>query len=362
MDSTQKILIMAGGTGGHIFPGLAVAENLQKSGWDVHWLGSENGMEKELVSKHHIRMSLIKISGVRGKGVVTKLIAPFKLILAILEALAIIRKIRPNVVLGMGGFASGPGGVAAWILRKPLVIHEQNAIAGYTNRLLSKLAAVTACAFDGAFSQNVVAKKVGNPIRESFYQTPNVESRFNQRSGPLRVLIIGGSRGAKKLNDILPLTLEHLIQPIHIIHQTGKSNEAIVLESYRVKKLEKHQVEVRAFIDDMAQCLSWADVAICRAGALTVSELMTIGLGAIFVPYTYAVDDHQTKNAQIMQNKLAAFLVPETEFSAESLGKILNQLDRNKLMQMAVNAIDEEQKQATQNVAHICQQLSRDHK
>ncbi len=359
MIEPPKIMVMAGGTGGHIFPGIAVAENLQKKGWMVYWLGSKNGMEESLIKKFGFNLSLMQISGVRGKGVVKKIVAPFKLILSIYHAIRIIKKINPDLVLGMGGFVSGPGGVAAWLLNRPLVIHEQNAVAGYTNRILAHISTQTTSAFDGVFADKFKTVKVGNPIRSMFTELAQPSVRFSDRTGAIRILIIGGSRGAKILNDTLPKVLSKLNGTVEIIHQTGVNNSQLVKQNYHLQNTNNHKIQVKDFIDNMGEVLSWADVAICRSGALTISELMTIGLGAILIPYPLAVDDHQTENAKIMVVKKSAVIIHQKDFSEVVLATRLNNFSREKAQEWAKNAIDITQKNATENLSELCKQQLR---
>ncbi len=357
MNKAPTLMVMAGGTGGHIFPGLAVAQKLQQKGWNIHWLGSENGMEVDLIPKYNIPMTLLSVSGIRGKGIVRKLFSPLIICAAIIQARKVIKNVQPNVVMGMGGFASGPGGVAAWLSRLPLVIHEQNAVAGYTNRLLSKIATVVASAFEGAFKKTEKVKIVGNPVREMICSLDKPQNRLNERAGALRILVVGGSRGAQILNETVPKALAYIDKTMHIRHQTGRGNELHVEKLYIQAQSCGHQVTVSDFIEDMSQAFSWADLVICRAGALTVSELMTVGLGALFVPYPHAVDDHQTFNALIMKNKGAAEIIQQSDLTAEGMADWLKQLNHKKITNMAMNALDENQRNATNTMVQLCEQL-----
>jgi len=357
MSSSPKILLMAGGTGGHIFPALAVAELLRKQGWKTHWLGSENGMEVSLVPTYGIDLSLLGISGIRGKGLMTRLLSPFKLLSAIWQAIKVINKFQPDVILGMGGFASGPGGLAAWLLRKPLCIHEQNAIPGVTNRVLSKFARFSLQAFPGAF---VKADAVtGNPVRKTICELKMPEKRFAKHKGAIRLLIIGGSRGAAIFNQLLPEALLLLSETteLNIWHQTGANNRGIVLERYSERQLINEQLplKIEEFITDMDEAYQWADLVLCRSGALTVSELAAAGLGAIFVPFPHAVDDHQTANANYLVSAGAAKLIPQTELSAEKLAATITELnDRSLCLQMANKAKQQSKPDATKEVADFC--------
>ncbi|RKZ99860.1 MAG: undecaprenyldiphospho-muramoylpentapeptide beta-N-acetylglucosaminyltransferase [Gammaproteobacteria bacterium] len=357
---SPRILLMAGGTGGHIFPALAVGHLLAEQGWKLHWLGSENGMEVSLIPQYNIDMSLLSIAGVRGKGLLTRILSPLYIIRAVWQAMRVIRAFRPDVVLGMGGFASGPGGLASWLLRRPLCIHEQNAIPGVTNRVLSKLARFSLQAFPGAF---VKADGVtGNPVRKSICELDAPELRFADHQGPKRLLIIGGSRGAAIFNQLLPeaVALMDETTSLSIWHQTGKSNRGIVSERYS----QSHQgsdlkqqdlLIVDEFIDDMETAYQWADIVLCRSGALTVSELAAAGVGAIFVPYPHAVDDHQTANAQYLVAADGAQIIQQSELTAEKLLQQINNTgSREQCLQMAINAKKQGKVNATNEVAEFC--------
>ncbi len=357
MSSSPKILLMAGGTGGHIFPALAVAQLLREQGWKTHWLGSENGMEVALIPQYGISMSLLSIGGIRGKGLMTRLLSPFYLLNAILQAIKVINKFRPDVILGMGGFASGPGGIAAWLMRRPLCIHEQNAIPGVTNRVLSRLARYSLQAFPGAF---VKADAVtGNPVRESICNLPAPKERFTERRGAIRLLIVGGSRGAAIFNQLVPEAALLLSEdvPLNVWHQTGANNRGVVLERYSERQLINDQMplKIEEFITDMDAAYQWADLVLCRSGALTVSELAVAGLGAIFVPFPYAVDDHQTANANYLVRANAARLISQEQLTAEKLAETIRELtDRNQCLEMAMNAKQQGKPNATKEVATYC--------
>jgi UDP-N-acetylglucosamine--N-acetylmuramyl-(pentapeptide) pyrophosphoryl-undecaprenol N-acetylglucosamine transferase len=334
------VLIMAGGTGGHVFPALAAARVLRERGYEPVWLGTQRGLESKLVPPHQIEMEWITVSGVRGKGVGTLLLAPFKMARAVWQSVKVMRRRRPSVVLGAGGFVSGPGGVAAWLLRRPLVIHEQNAVAGMTNRMLSRLANRVLAAFPSSFPRRVAAEQVGNPVRREIAALPPPVQRFENRKGPLRVFVVGGSQGAARLNAVLPAAFamfdaDH--RP-HIVHQAGERHVDAARELYA-----KHgvQADVRAFIDDMAEVYAWADLVVCRAGALTVSEVAAAGLGAVFIPFAAAVDDHQTRNARFLVDAGAAILIPESELTPLRMREELQNLfngGRAKLAAMAERA------------------------
>lgn len=337
---SRTVLIMAGGTGGHVFPALAAARVLRERGFEPVWLGTQRGMEARLVPPHQIEMEWISVAGLRGKGVSSWLTAPFKLSLAVWQSLQVMRRRKPVVVLGAGGFVSGPGGVAAWLTRRPLVIHEQNAVAGMTNRMLSKLARRVLEAFPASFPSSVKAERVGNPVRREIAGVVAPSERLANRSGPLRVLVFGGSQGAARLNAVLPaaLAMFDAAQRPQVIHQAGDRHLATAQELYA-----KHgvQADVRAFIDDMAEVYSWADLVVCRSGALTVSEIAAVGLGAIFIPFAAAVDDHQTRNAKFLVDADAARLISEKELTPVRMYEELKALvaaGREKLADMAVRA------------------------
>jgi UDP-N-acetylglucosamine--N-acetylmuramyl-(pentapeptide) pyrophosphoryl-undecaprenol N-acetylglucosamine transferase len=309
---------MAGGTGGHVYPALAVARALEARAQDVVWLGTHRGLESKVVPAAGIDIEWISVKGLRRKGVAALFIAPFQLAWALLQALVVIMRRRPVAVLGMGGFVSGPGGLAAWLTRRPLVIHEQNAAAGLTNRLLARLARVVLQAFPGSFNSRVNAETVGNPVREDIAAVAAPAERFNIRQGPLRLLVLGGSQGALALNQAVPEALAKLPaeeRPV-VRHQSGDLTLDTARAAYQQHEIE---AELVPFIDDMASAYAWADLVVCRAGALTVAELCAVGLPALFVPYPGAVDDHQTANARPMANAGAAVIIDQSMLSAEVL-------------------------------------------
>jgi len=338
--STRTVLIMAGGTGGHVFPALAAARVLRERGFEPVWLGTERGIEARLVPPAQISMEWITISGVRGKGLLPWLLAPFRLWHAVHQSMQVIRRRHPDVVLGAGGFVSGPGGIAAWLLRKPLVIHEQNAVAGLTNKLLARFATRVLEAFPKSFPNSAHAQAVGNPVRREIVRLPPPEQRFAEHVGPLRLFIFGGSQGAARLNAVVPAALALLplaLRP-QVIHQAGERHYQHTTAVYQQQGVV---AQVRAFIDDMAQTYAWADLVICRSGALTVSELAAAGVGAVFVPFAAAVDDHQTRNAQFLVHADAGVLIPEKELTAQRLAQELQKLfsaGRERLARMASNA------------------------
>ncbi|QIR15842.1 undecaprenyldiphospho-muramoylpentapeptide beta-N-acetylglucosaminyltransferase [Shewanella aestuarii] len=353
---SPKLLVMAGGTGGHVFPALAVAKYLAAKGWQVRWLGTADRMEARLVPQHGFDIEFIDIKGVRGNGLMRKLAAPFKVIRSIFQAKAVIDDFKPNVVLGMGGFASGPGGVAAKLAGIPVVLHEQNAIPGLTNKLLSKIATKVLCAFANTFSVDVKnVEVVGNPIRQELIALGAGDKVVNAEA--LKVLVVGGSLGAKVLNDTLPQVVASLSKQhsITVWHQVGKNNSDTVKSAYQqVNQLDS--VNVAEFIDDMEAAYRWADVVVCRSGALTVSELAAVGLPSILVPYPHAVDDHQTINASVLVDAGAGFLLPQTLLNAKLLEEKLQLLasDRQTLLLMGQKARGVAVLDATQRVADIC--------
>ncbi|WP_415905237.1 undecaprenyldiphospho-muramoylpentapeptide beta-N-acetylglucosaminyltransferase [Neptuniibacter sp. QD48_55] len=355
--SDKKVaLIMAGGTGGHVFPALATAEKLQAQGVHVEWLGSRHGIEADLVPAAGLKLHSIEVRGLRGKGKLSLLLAPFKLLIALWQALSVVRSVKPDVVLGMGGFASGPGGLAAWLLRIPLIIHEQNAVAGMTNKALSKLAKKVLEAFQGAFKSGLTTQTVGNPVRGSILNLPEPKERFSDREGPLRLLVVGGSLGAKAINDLLPEVLADLPQEQRpeVWHQAGKRN--IEETQQRYEALGVTECKVVPFIDDMAEAYSWADVVLCRAGALTVSELSNAGVASVLVPFPYAVDDHQTKNANYLAERDAAILIQQADLNKETLTALLTEQlnQRETLMEMANKALSLGKPEASDVVANVC--------
>lgn len=372
---TKKVLtllVMAGGTGGHIFPGLAVADKLKSEGWHIHWLGTADRMEADIVPKHGYDISFINISGLRHKNLLAWLKLPFKLVRSLSQAFSVINTIKPDAVLGMGGYASAPGGLAAWIMRKPLIVHEQNAAAGLTNRLLARIANKVCCAFPQAFKENITAEVVGNPLRASigYHVDHQIEQSVSEGAAKTshNILVVGGSLGAQVLNQIVPISFTQLVKKsssataqlsFNICHQTGKGKQKEVIEAYNQQYLANEQVRVTEFIDDIASAYQWADVVICRAGALTVSELAMAATPAIFVPLPHAVDDHQVKNAQYLVSRGAATLVKQNELTSDSLAKLLIELfsEPQILKNMSQSAFAAADINATDKVASLCQQL-----
>ncbi len=357
-EKSRTLLVMAGGTGGHIFPGLAVAQALSEQGWHIHWLGTKDRMEADLVPEYGYPISFVNIAGFRNKGWQTWLKTPFKIMQSIVQSIKILRAINPDVVLGMGGYASGPGGIAAWLLRKPLVLHEQNAVAGMTNRYLAYIATKVLAAFPKAFNSSINYQVVGNPLRSDIIAIENVIPE--QPAVSKKVLVVGGSLGAQILNEVVPQAMKQIkLQNIDVWHQTGARKEQKVLSSYKEYGLLGERVKVSEFINDMAAAYQWADVVICRAGALTVSELAMAAKPAVFVPLPHAVDDHQTKNAMYLVSCGAAKLLPQKEFNGTTLAQMLNSLfSSDKVIQsMSKAAHDAAHADATMKVAQICQSV-----
>ena len=351
----RRFLMMAGGTGGHVFPALATARALQQRGHEVHWLGASGGMEERLIGDTDIPLSLIHISGLRGKGKLALLLAPFRLMRALGEAYTHLRRIRPDCVVGMGGFVTGPGGIAAWLMRKPLVIHEQNAIAGMTNRWLTRFAETVLEAFPDSFGDQTVTRCTGNPVRGEVASMDAPEQRLAGRSGRLRGLVVGGSLGAQVFNQQLPRALALMAEADRpdVRHQCGEKNLEVARAAYDEAGVS---ASIEPFIRDMAEAYGWADLVICRAGALTVSELCAAGIGAVLVPFPHAVDDHQTRNGQHMVKAGAAILVPQPKLNPEVLAETLKDLatDRKRILTMAKAARSLARPDATERVVNYC--------
>ena len=350
----RTVMIAAGGTGGHVFPGLAVADVLRDSGWRVVWLGSQSGMEATLVSKRGYDMAAVKFSGVRGKGPIALFLLPLRLLVAFWQSARAIRARRPDVVLGMGGYMSFPGGMMAALLGRPLVIHEQNSIPGLANKVLAVVADRKLCAFPGALKD---ATYVGNPVRAEIGAVPEPKARYARRSGPLHVLVVGGSLGAKALNEAVPKALALLpaaTRPV-VTHQSGAQHLESLKAAYALAGV---RADARAFIDDMAAAYASADLAVCRAGATTVAELAAAGVPSVLVPFPHAVDDHQTKNARFLSDAGAAVLVPQSELAPERLAALLAGFDRARLLEMASRARALGRPDATRSVARACMELA----
>lgn len=357
----KTLLVMAGGTGGHVFPALATAQYWMDAGGDVQWLGTKRGIEFTVVPKAGITLCCIKVEGVRGKGKLALLLAPFKLLQAVYQAWKVVSSSQANVVLGMGGFASGPGGLVAWLQRKPLIIHEQNAVSGTTNRILSKIATKVLAAFPNAFKGGVSPEIVGNPIRKEITLLPNPEARWeNKQHSRPRILVFGGSLGAAAINEWVPQFLAKIPseQRPEVRHQAGKKNIDLAQSHYDNAGVK---ADVVPFIEDMAEAYAWADFVICRAGALTVSELTAVGLGALLIPLPHAIDDHQTANARVMEVAGAGILVKQDALNNVELEQTLTALfsDKNKMLAMAIASRNIAKLDATEVVASLCQSMSK---
>jgi UDP-N-acetylglucosamine--N-acetylmuramyl-(pentapeptide) pyrophosphoryl-undecaprenol N-acetylglucosamine transferase len=354
----KNILIMAGGTGGHVYPALATARCLQSAGYRVEWLGTGQGIESRLVPASGITLHCLTVTGLRGKRLSVLLKAPLLLPLALAQALKVCRRFRPGCVLGMGGFASGPGGVSAWLLGIPLLIHEQNAVPGTTNRILSHLARVVMEGFEGAFARPGVVF-TGNPVRQEIVEIPAPDERDWGRRQKLRVLVVGGSLGAQVLNQVMPAALASMpeVSRPEVRHQTGPKQYDETAGLYRAQELS---ARVEPYIEDMAEAYSWADVVVCRAGALTVSELAAAGLPSLLVPYPHAIDDHQTRNAQWLASRGGAVLLPQQQFNAVSLAAQLSQWQARPeaLLVMARRARECARPDAAQEVATRCMEAA----
>ena len=350
MNKTPVALIMAGGTGGHIMPGLAVADVLKKRGWTIFWLGNPDKMEGKLVPSHGYEMAPMQFAGIRGKGIVSKLKAPFMLVSALLQAWRQFSRVRPDVVLGMGGYVAFPGGVVAWLRRKPLVLHEQNAIAGMANRVLSALANKVLTGFPATLPN---AEWVGNPVRTDVANLPEPLQRYPEHQGPLRLLVVGGSLGATALNQVVPKALAKMdasSRPV-VKHQSGAQHIESLQSAYRDAGV---QATCIPFIDDMAGAIAEADLLICRAGAMTVAEVAAAGVAALFVPFPYAVDDHQTANARFLSDEGAAWMQQQSALTADWLSDWLSQRTRPELMNVAIQARKKAKPESAQQIAEIC--------
>ena len=349
------VLIMAGGTGGHVFPALAVAKVLRERGVPVVWLGVPGSMESRLVPANGFPIEWVRVGGIRGKGGVTLLLAPLRIARAVAQAMGVLRRLRPRSVLGAGGYVSGPGGIAAWLLRIPLLIHEQNVVAGMTNRWLARLASQVLQAFPGSFGPQVHARTIGNPVRADIAAVAVPAARFAGRTQPSRLLVIGGSLGAQRLNSVVPQALSLVDAQIRpqVRHQTGERGLEAARAAYAHARVE---AEVLPFIDDMAGAYAWADLAVCRAGAMTIAELQAAGLGAVFVPFPSAVDDHQTKNAAVMVRVGAARVIQERDLTPQNLGATIAELvaDRARLLRMAEAARGTRVVDAAAQLADLC--------
>lgn len=358
MPKLARVLIMAGGTGGHIFPGLAIAKKLREEGVEVNWLGTQQGAEVKWVPEAGIPIHFISISGFRGKGLKDQVLAPWRILRALFQSIWTIRKLKPDVVIGMGGFVSGPGGIACWILGTKLVIHEQNAKPGSTNKLLAKIANRIFEAFPDTFKQRRNVYTVGNPVRAEILGLPSPDRRFNHLEPTKRLLVLGGSLGAQAINLLLPKALAKMPEAIRpsVLHQAGEKNLADTLKAYEMAGVK---AEIVPFIVEMDKAYSWADVVLCRAGALTVTELCAAGLGAILVPFPYAIDDHQTANAQFMAKQQAAIVIQQAELTVDSLAEMLKKLigSSEQCLMMAKAAYSLRQVDATEKIITICKEI-----
>jgi UDP-N-acetylglucosamine--N-acetylmuramyl-(pentapeptide) pyrophosphoryl-undecaprenol N-acetylglucosamine transferase len=352
---SRTLLVMAGGTGGHVFPGLAVADVMRQRAWNVVWVGNPGGMEATLVPRHGIPMKWVRFGGLRGKGLATKAMLPLNLLRAFRQSLAVLREVKPAVVLGMGGYVAFPAGMMAALTRTPLVVHEQNSVAGLTNRVLARVADRVLVAFPDAIPG---AAWSGNPVRGDVAALPPPASRYAGRSGPLRLLVVGGSLGAQALNDVVPKALAALpaARRPRVVHQSGRKHLAALQAAYRDAGVEADAVE---FIDDMAAAYADADLGVCRAGAMTVSEVAAAGVASLMVPFPHAVDDHQTTNARFLSERGAALLVPQAELTPEGLAARLDGLDRTALLAMAERARALAKPDAAAQVADACEAIAR---
>ena len=353
-DSPRTLLVMAGGTGGHIFPALAVAERMRERGWRVVWLGNPNGMEAKLVPQHGFGMQFLKFGGLRGKGLLPMLMLPYNLLRGFWQARKAIAAVRPDVVLGMGGYITFPGGMMATLQGLPLIIHEQNSVAGLANRILAVVADRLLSGFPKVLKK---AEWVGNPVRPEIAALPPPAERFVGRDGALRLLVIGGSLGAQALNDMVPQGLGLLAEGERptVVHQAGEKHLETLRANYEKAGVHAHCV---AFIEDMAGAYGWADLVICRAGALTVAELAAAGIASILVPYPYAVDDHQTSNAKFLVNVGGAFLLPQKQLTPEAVALVRN-YTRHQLLQMAEKAREVARPEAVAETVKICEEMAR---
>lgn len=362
----RTVLIMAGGTGGHVFPALAVAAHLRGEGWRVVWLGTRAGMEARLAPDQGYEMEWVALGGVRGKGPMRLILLPLRLLIAFWQAARAIFRVRPDAILGLGGYAAFPGGMMAALFNRPLAIHEQNAVAGLTNRILACLADRVLLGLPAAFTHGkdrpipcgkVKAEWVGNPVRPEIAAIPEPSERYGVRSGPLRLLVLGGSLGAQALNEIVPQALALLAveqRPV-VRHQGGRGKLAQLTAQYRTAGVEAQCLE---FIADMAEVYAWADLVICRSGASTVAEIAAAGVAALFIPYPHAVDDHQTKNARFLSDAGAAWLMQQCDLTPQALADWLAARSRPELLALATRARSLAKPDATRRVAEVIEELA----
>ncbi|RYF82087.1 MAG: undecaprenyldiphospho-muramoylpentapeptide beta-N-acetylglucosaminyltransferase [Comamonadaceae bacterium] len=352
----KTALVMAGGTGGHIFPGLAVAEELRARGWRVHWLGAPGSMEERLVPPRGFAFEPVQFGGVRGKGPLTLALLPVKLLRAFWQSLAVVRRVKPDVVLGLGGYITFPGGLMGVAMGKPLVLHEQNSVAGLANKLLARVADRVFTAFPHVMDKAPSVQWVGNPLRSEFLTQPAPAERFAGRSGPLKLLVVGGSLGARALNTVVPQALARIApeqRPV-VLHQSGAKQIDELRANYAAAGV---QAELTPFIDNAAEAYAQADLIVARAGASTVTELAAVGAAALFVPFPSAVDDHQTTNARFLVDAGGGWLVQQAELTPELLSDLILKTDRGALLERALKAKALQKTEATAAVALACEQL-----
>jgi len=350
----KTVLVMAGGTGGHIFPGIAIAECLRGRGWDVVWLGNPDGMESRLVPPHGYRTECMRFGALRGKGLARKLMLPFNLLRGCWQAWRILSRVRPDVVVGLGGYITFPAGLMAVLTGRPLVLHEQNSIAGLANKVLGRFAASVLSGFPGVLPE---ARWVGNPVRDEIVAVAPPAMRFEGREGPLRLLVVGGSLGAAVLNDVVPRALAMIPAEVRpsVVHQAGERQIDMLRLSYAEAGIEG---DLRPFINDMADAYADADLVICRAGALTIAELTAVGAASLLVPFPHAVDDHQTTNAHFLSSREAAWFMPQSTLEPMKLAELLSDTDRRQLLHMAENARALARPLAAVDVADMCEELT----
>ena len=351
----NRVLIMAGGTGGHVYPALSIAEALRSRGTQVYWLGTERGLESRVAAQAGLPIFCVQMVGVRGKGLRALCWAPFRLLRAVWQAIKIVRGVHPDVVLGMGGYVSAPGGLAAWLLRKPLVLHEQNAVPGMANRLLAPLATRVLEAFEGSFPAARRAVYTGNPVRAEITRIEPPEQRLRGREGPLRLLVLGGSQGAQIFNELIPQALKDLVDTgrVEVRHQAGEGHLQAACAAYQEAGLAVRPV---GFFADMAEVYAWADLVVCRAGAITIAELAAVGAASVLVPFPFATDDHQTRNARHLADRGGAILIQQSALSAVRLSELVAGFCNapESLRRMAVAARSLAMPDATDRVVASC--------
>ena len=353
-NKPRTALVMAGGTGGHIFPGLAVAQELRARGWNVHWLGAPGSMESRIVPPQGFALELIEFGGVRGKGAKTLLQLPFKLLKAFSQARAVMKRVQPDVVIGLGGYLTVPGGLMASLSGVPVVLHEQNSVAGMANKVVAKVAKRVFTAFPNVFAKG---EWVGNPLRQAFIEQAAPAQRFAGRSGPLKLLVVGGSLGARALNEIVPkaLALIPADQRPSVTHQSGTAQIDALRANYQAAGV---QAELTPFIEDTAKAFAEADIIVCRAGASTVTEIAAVGAAAVYVPFPSAVDDHQTTNARFLVDAGAGWLQPQSTLSPQGLAEMLQNMQRATLLERAELAKKMQKTDATAKVVAACEELA----